>query len=139
MRKDSNNIKSQHDAVAATSAAHLLHPEMHFDHPRDVLMAGNISKDEKRAILASWASDVCAIESMPAWRRYPGTERIVSYDEVLATLKALDGDDQNTSAQKQTASVNDSQSRRRRSLSHRSGGFGLCSYWKRGLRQPFEI
>ncbi|TCM78432.1 hypothetical protein [Rhizobium sp. BK068] len=141
MRKDSNNIKSQHDAVAATSAAHLLHPEMHFDHPRDVLMAGNISKDEKRAILASWASDICAIESMPAWRSYPGTQRIVAYDEVLAALKALDDDDQSTSTQKPMAFFNDSKSRRRRPLSHRSGGgFGLCSYWKGGRRkQPFEI
>jgi hypothetical protein len=139
MRKETDSNSAAKHAVATISAAHLLHPAMHFDHPRHVLLADNISKDEKRAILASWASDVCAIESMPAWRRYPGTERIVSYDEVLATLKTLDGDDQNTSAQKQTASVNDSQSRRRRSLSHRSGGFGLCSYWKRGLRQPFEI
>ncbi|MGR9256818.1 hypothetical protein [Rhizobium leguminosarum] len=117
------------------SAAHLLHPAMHFDHPYDVLMADNISKDEKRAILASWASDICAIESMTAWRRYPGTERIVSYDEVLAALKALDGSDQSTAAQKPAASLNHRKSRRR-PLAHRSGGgFGLCSYWKGGRRQ----
>ena len=100
MRKETDSNSTAKHAVATISAAHLLHPAMHFDHPRDVLMADNISKDEKRAILASWASDICAIESMPAWRCYPGTQRIVSYDEVLATLKALDGDDQSTSAQK---------------------------------------
>jgi hypothetical protein len=140
MRKGTHSNSAAEHAVATISAAHLLHPTMHFNHPRDVLMADNISKDEKRAILASWASDICAIESMPAWRCYPGTQRIVAYDEVLAALKALDGDDQSTSAQRQTASVNDSRSRRRRPLSHRSGGFGLCSYWKGGRRkQPFEI
>jgi hypothetical protein len=93
---------------------------MHFDHPRDVLMADNISKDEKRAILASWASDICAIESIPAWRRSPGTmDR--PYDD-FATLKAIDGDDQSASAQKPMASINDSKSRRRRPLARRSGG-----------------
>lgn len=141
MRKETDSNSAAKHAVATISAAHLLHPAMQFDHPRDVLMADNISKDEKRAILASWASDMCAIESMPAWRRHPGTEQIVSYDEVLATLKALDGDDQSTSAQKTVAFFNDSKSRRRRPRSYRSGGgFGLCSYWKGGRRkQPFEI
>ena len=141
MRKETDSNSAAKHAVATISAAHLLHPATHFDHPHDVLMADNISKDEKRAILASWASDMCAIESMPAWRCYPGTQRIVSYDEVLATLKALDGDDQSTAAQKTVASFNDSKNRRRRTLSHQSGGgFGLCSYWKGGRRKhPFEI
>ena len=136
MRKETDSNSAAKHAVATISAAHLLHPAMHFGHPRDVLMADNISKDEKRAILASWASDICAIESMPAWRRYPGTEQIVSYDEVLAALKALDGGDHSTSSQKPAASLNDSKSRRRRPLAHRSGGgFGLCSYWKGGRRR----
>ncbi|MFF0924427.1 hypothetical protein ACFYE8_33035 [Rhizobium leguminosarum] len=141
MRKETDSNSAAKDAEATISAAHLLHPAMHFDHPRGVLMADNISKDEKRAILASWASDICAIESMPAWRRYPGTERIVAYDEVVAALKALDGDDQSTSAQTPTASFNDSNGPRRRPLARRSGGgFGLCSYWKGARRkQPFEI
>ncbi|MGR9221399.1 hypothetical protein ACU8OK_27980 (plasmid) [Rhizobium leguminosarum] len=135
MRKETDSNSAAKHAAATMSAAHLLHPAMHFDHPYDMLMADNISKDEKRAILASWASDICAIESMPAWRRYPGTERIVSYDEVLAALKALDGSDQSTSAQKPAASLNHRKSRRR-PLAHRSGdGFGLCSYWKGGRRQ----
>lgn len=114
MRKGSDSNSVTEHAVATIGAAHLLHPAMHFDQPRDVLMADNISKDEKRAILASWASDICAIESMPAWRRYPGTERIVSYDEVLTALKALDGDDQSTSAQKPMTFFSDGGSRRRR-------------------------
>jgi hypothetical protein len=58
------------------------------------LAAEHIDKDEKRAILASWASDQFAIESMPILRHYPGTERAVSYDEILGALKALDEDPQ---------------------------------------------
>ncbi|MBY5461767.1 hypothetical protein HFO89_36660 [Rhizobium leguminosarum] len=141
MRKGTDSNSAAKHALATIGAAHLLHPAMHFDHPRDVLMANNISKDEKRAILASWASDICAIESMPAWRCFPGTQRIVAYDDVLAALKALDGDDQSTSAQKPMALFDYSKSPRRRPQAHRSGGgFGLCSYWKGGRRkQPFEI
>lgn len=105
MRKEPNRNSGAKHPAATISPAHLLHPAMHFDHPHDVLIAGGVSKDEKRAILASWASDICAIESMPAWRRYPGTERIVSYDEVLASLKALDRDDQITSAQEENVSL----------------------------------
>jgi hypothetical protein len=93
MRKENDTNFAPEQAMAAINAAHLLHPAMHFDHPRDVLTAEGIGKDEKRAILASWASDMSAIESMPALRRYPGMERIVSYDEILEALKALDRPD----------------------------------------------
>ncbi|OWV71156.1 hypothetical protein ATY76_31360 [Rhizobium sp. R339] len=93
MRKENTSNFSQQQAAAAISAAHLLHPAKHFSHPRDVLAATNISVEEKRAILASWASDCFAIESVPALRLYPGTERAVSYDEILEALKALDKGD----------------------------------------------
>ncbi|KKX25707.1 hypothetical protein [Rhizobium sp. LC145] len=82
----------------AIGTAHIVHSQ-DLEHPHDVLMADNITNDEKRAILASWASDSCAVESMPAWRRHPGSGRIASYDEVLAALKALDGDGQSTPTQ----------------------------------------
>jgi hypothetical protein len=90
MRKENINSPVTEEATAAISAAHLLHPEKHFDHPRDVLAAEHIGTDEKRAILASWASDMFAIESIPALRLYPGTEKAVSYDEILDALKSLD-------------------------------------------------
>jgi hypothetical protein len=92
--------------------------------------AVDTTKDEKKAILASWASDICAMGSMLAWRLYPRTEHIVSYDEVLATSKALDGDDQDMSVQKQKACANDNRDRRWRHRWHRPGGSGLCSYRK---------
>lgn len=134
MRKETHQNSAAEPSKASLSAAHLLHPAMHFDHPRDVLMANNISKEEKRAILASWASDMSAIESMPAWRRLPGVDRIVSYDEILAALKALDDAGQCSLEQSLTASFNVNKIRRRRPE------FGMCSYGKGGRRrQQFEI
>jgi hypothetical protein len=40
----------------------LLHPAQAFGHPSEVLNDPDLSLNEKRAILASWASDACAIE-----------------------------------------------------------------------------
>ncbi len=42
---------------------HLLNPAAVFSHPRDVLTDPDLSRHEKRAILYSWASDACALES----------------------------------------------------------------------------
>jgi hypothetical protein len=92
MREERDNITLTNEAVAAISVSALLHRARHFNHPQDVLAAEHIDKDEKRAILASWASDQFAVESQPILRHYPGTERAVSYDEILGALKALDED-----------------------------------------------
>jgi len=50
----------------------LLHPAQAFAHPRDVVTDGDLTVNEKRAVLASWASDACAVERAPALRRAPG-------------------------------------------------------------------
>ena len=44
----------------------ILHPGSVFDHPRDVLADTTLSRAEKRAILASWASDAAAVTSCPS-------------------------------------------------------------------------
>src|SRR4030088_2898672 len=46
----------------------ILHPGSVFDHPRDVLADAALSRAEKRAILASWASDAAAVTSCPSLR-----------------------------------------------------------------------
>jgi len=43
----------------------LLHPANAFGHPIDVVRDPGLTLNEKRAILASWASDACAIEAAP--------------------------------------------------------------------------
>ena len=50
----------------------LLHPANAFTHPSEVVNDPDLTLSEKRAILASWASDACAVEAAPALRRPPG-------------------------------------------------------------------
>jgi hypothetical protein len=68
----------------------ILHPGSVYDHPRDVVANRTLTTGEKRAILASWASDAAAVASNPAYRELPGSNRIVTIDEVLQALSALD-------------------------------------------------
>jgi hypothetical protein len=75
------------DNVVDLSA--ILHPGSVYDHPRDVVADASLSISEKRAILASWASDAAAVASTPGLRE--GSQRIVTVDEVLDALAALDG------------------------------------------------
>jgi len=73
----------------------LLHPAQAFARPSEVVNDPDLTLNEKRAILASWASDACAIEAAPALRQVPdGT--LVSYDEVMDALRALDKQAQDT-------------------------------------------
>jgi hypothetical protein len=55
----------------------ILHPGSVYDHPRDVVADQTISLGEKRAILASWASDAAAVASNPALRELPGSRGAV--------------------------------------------------------------
>jgi hypothetical protein len=68
----------------------LLHPSQAFEQPVDVVNDPDLSLNEKRAILASWASDACAVEAVPALRRPPAGKRLVPFDEVMEALRALD-------------------------------------------------
>ena len=67
----------------------LLHPAKAFSHPLSVVNDPDLTLNEKRAILASWASDACAIEAAPALRKSPGGP-IVHFDEVMDPLRKLD-------------------------------------------------
>jgi hypothetical protein len=53
---------------------YLLHPGTKFEHPRDVVSHSGLTLAEKRAILASWASDASAIASCPSLRAPRRTE-----------------------------------------------------------------
>ena len=75
---------SQDDAVDT-----LLHPSQVFEHPSDVVNDPDLSLNEKRAMLASWASDACAVEAAPALRKAP-SGRVVEFDEIMDALRALD-------------------------------------------------
>ena len=68
----------------------LLHPAQAFEHPSHVVNDPDLTLNEKRAILSSWASDACAIEAAPSLRRVPGGKSPVRFDDVMEALFALD-------------------------------------------------
>jgi hypothetical protein len=63
----------------------LLHPAQAFAQPMDVVIDPDLTLSEKRAILAVWASDSCAVEAVPALRRAP-----VAFDDIMDALRLLD-------------------------------------------------
>jgi hypothetical protein len=87
--EDMTNLDRSYDGNVYDLNA-ILHPGSVFDHPRDVLADPSLSRAEKRAILASWASDAAAVTSCPALREIPGAKRTVSIDEILEALATLD-------------------------------------------------
>jgi hypothetical protein len=68
----------------------LLHPSRAFAHPSQVVADPDLTLNEKRAILASWASDACAIEASPNLRE-GANGNAVKYDEIMEALRTLDG------------------------------------------------
>ena len=63
----------------------LLHPASAFDHPREVVNDPDLTTEEKRAILSSWASDARSVESV-----LNRAEGVVRLDDVMNALKELD-------------------------------------------------
>jgi hypothetical protein len=80
--------ESDYDGVDVTS---LLHPDpaQAFARPSEVVNDCDLTLSEKRAILASWASDACAVEANPVLRRMRRCTP-VSFDDVMDALRALD-------------------------------------------------
>jgi len=68
----------------------LLHPAQAFSHPSEVVNDPDLTLNEKRAILASWASDACAVDSAPALRHAAPGRPPVGFDEVMEALRRLD-------------------------------------------------
>lgn len=67
----------------------LLHPAKAFAHPMDVVRDNDLTLNEKRAILASWASDACAVEAAPILRAN-ASGNVVRWDDVMDALRILD-------------------------------------------------
>jgi len=70
----------------------LLHPARAFVHPIDVVRDGDLTLNEKRAVLASWASDACAVEAAPELRA-TASGSVVRWDDIMDALRLLDRQD----------------------------------------------
>ncbi len=60
----------------------------HHTNPQSVLRDSSMTVDEKRSLLASWASDARAVPDHPALRRIDDG-RILELDDILDALKQL--------------------------------------------------
>jgi hypothetical protein len=100
----------------------LLHPAQAFSHPTEVVADPDLTLQEKRAILASWASDACAVDSVPALRHAGPGSPPVGFDDVMDALRLLDKEAHESSADMRYRR----QLRRRRIFgrSRRDGGHG---------------
>ena len=70
----------------------LLHPARAFANPMDVVRDPDLTLNEKRAILASWASDACAVEAAPDLR-VSTSGNVVRWDDIMDALHTLDKED----------------------------------------------
>jgi len=86
-----NAILQQAVDSAVTMGPMVLMRNMKLRRPIDVVRSRSLSVDDKRAILAAWASDFYAVDSKPAFRQLPGLDEPVTIDEVQSALKELDG------------------------------------------------
>ena len=68
----------------------LLHPARYYRRPAEVLTDPALDMAERRAILSSWASDACAVESSPALRLLAEGANPVAFGEVMDALMQLD-------------------------------------------------
>ena len=68
----------------------LLTPAATYRSPADVVNDPHLELAEKRAILSSWASDACAVESQPSLRQPEGFSNPVTFDAIMAALQELD-------------------------------------------------
>jgi hypothetical protein len=74
----------------------LITPAAAFSHPDDVLSHSGLTAAEKRAILASWASDAHAVDDMP-WLRQLECGARIPLSEVLKALRSLDAEEKSAS------------------------------------------
>lgn len=70
----------------------LLHPADAFEHPLEVVCDPDLTLNEKRAILSSWASDACALEAAPELRA-DSLGKAVLFDDIMDALRSLDTGD----------------------------------------------
>lgn len=74
------------NAIDGWDLNQLLHPAQAFGHPLEVVKDPDLTLNEKRAILASRASDACAVEAAPS-APHGSTVR---FDDIMEALRTLD-------------------------------------------------
>lgn len=73
-----------------STSGRVISPASRYSHPSAVIDDPALSLQQKRSILAQWASDACAVESDPTLRLAPGGLRPVKVGDIFVALAALD-------------------------------------------------
>jgi hypothetical protein len=60
-----------------------------FAHPSEVLSDQELSRIDKRSLLASWVSDAFSVENSPSLRQL-ASGAVVCVDDIMDALKSLD-------------------------------------------------
>jgi hypothetical protein len=107
-------MKDQAKETERLDLDELLHPAQAFNHPSEVVNDPDLTINEKRAILASWASDACAVEAAHDLRVTPSGSA-VRFDDILDALRTLD-------RQYNAFKLNTAKSARRRRIFSRGRG-----------------
>jgi len=79
-----------HRQGLGAALSRLLRPAVGFCHPREVLKDPLLDNSEKRAVLASWASDASAVADEPQLRWLLGTPEPVPLADIREALARLD-------------------------------------------------
>lgn len=75
---------------ASVDLTSLLRPSGAFVHPSQVVDDADLTLNEKRAILASWASDSCKPQTAPALRPPSLKGEPVKFEDIMDALRELD-------------------------------------------------
>lgn len=86
MDRNPKKARFQDEAFDLTA---LLHPAHAFARPMDVVNDQDLTLSEKRAILAAWASDACAVEANPTLRS-AADRSTAQFDDIMDALRELD-------------------------------------------------
>jgi hypothetical protein len=89
-RQEELGDRTPYDVREGWDPNDLLHPAQAFEHPSHVVYDPDLTLNEKRAILAAWASDACAPETSPHLRGAPGDKLPISFDDVMEALRMLE-------------------------------------------------
>lgn len=76
-----------HTLVDLRSCIHL---DAHYDRPEDVVDDPALTTEQKRTLLASWASDAEAVADCPYLRAPKALRRPAPISDILAALKSID-------------------------------------------------
>lgn len=83
-------MEQQHPVFVLKRSPRSKRATWHFSYPHEVVNDPALTVEEKRAFLASWASDIHAVKSLPVMRHLPGTPFPVTFSSIMNAMDALD-------------------------------------------------